>query len=223
MLVRMMTVRFDVALRRSEIPLFRGALLSRLGGDNPYLHNHSASGVVYRYPKVQYRVQGGKGCVVCMNEGMEAMEALLGGDLLSGEVRVGSRSVRVGVESVRVQEFRLGMGAEPVRYGLRDWLALNQTNYARWRGLDESGRVSLLESVLSGNILSMGKGFWWDVPGPLGVRLLSGCGGERSRWVGYKGQRLLSMDVEFESYGWLPYGMGLGKGVSLGHGVLYRP
>ena len=217
--LRYMSVRFSPELTLSELPKFRGAVIASAGRENDFFHNHSGEGFAYRYPLVQYRVMGGKAGLVCLNEGVEQMQALLGGDFLLRPVSFAGREERVVIEDMRLNEFELCLLSEPVRYHISRWLPFNQENYREWQGLNTAEqRIAKLNSLLVGNIISFAKGVGWQIEGRVEV-CIDGATIEERHTV-YKGQRLVSLSADFEANLFLPRGVALGKGVALGRGVV---
>lgn len=217
--LRYMSVRFSPELTLSELPQFRGAVIASAGRENDFFHNHSGEGFAYRYPLVQYRIMGGKAGLVCFNEGVEQMQALLGGDFLLRPVSFAGREERVVIEDMRLNEFGLCFMLEPVEYHISNWLPFNQQNYRLWQGLvTPEERVEMLQRMLVGNIISFAKGVGWQLDERVEVRIDAESIVERH--THYKGQQLISVSADFCANVFLPRGVALGKGVSLNRGII---
>lgn len=217
--LRMMSIRFSTALSGAELPLFRGAVIASAGRENDFFHNHSGEGFAYRYPLVQYRNMGGKAGLVCLNEGIEQTQRLLGGDFLLCPVRFGGREERVVVEDMRINEFELCLLDTTVEYHISRWLPFSQENYRLWQSLGSAEeRVAMLGRILVGNIISFAKGVGWQIEGRVEVSIEESSIEERHTL--YKGRQLVSLSCDFCTNLFLPRGIALGKGVSLNRGVI---
>lgn len=221
--LRLMTVRFDLPLRRYEVPFFRGATIRAAGREHTMFHNHLGNGFVYRYPLIQYRTFGGRAAMICINDGIEQIQALFNGGFLTDDVVLnGTNRGRIGVEDIRVHEYALTELDAPVTYHLNHWLPLNQQNYHEWRALEsDEARLSKLEAILTGNILAFAKGAGWQIQHRFEVTIapqtIITCPSL------YKEQTLIAFSLDFSVKLFLPSGIGLGKGAALNHGVLSHP
>ena len=89
--IKTLTIQFDTPLRCSEIPLFRGAVISAIPSSNILFHNHDGTSLRYSYPLIQYKRIGGKAAITCIGKGVDAMEELFVNDNLG--VNIGRRKV----------------------------------------------------------------------------------------------------------------------------------
>jgi hypothetical protein len=78
-------------------------------------------------------------------------------------------------------------------------------------------KVFFLEKILIGNLLSMFKGVGITVTEDI---LLKISDIEKEEKVYFKGQKILSFNIIFKSNVFLPNYIGLGKGTSIGYGVI---
>ena len=218
--MRLMTIRFDLPIRRSDVPFFRGAVIRAAGTEHTVFHNHVGSGFAYHYPLIQYRTSAGKAAIICINDGVEQVQALFNSRFLTDDLILnGVNRGKVDVEDVRVREYALTCLETPVTYHIGHWLPLNQKNYREWQDLESAdARRAKLEHILTGNIISFAKGVGWQIEKRFGVAIV------QESIVPYpclyKGQRLISFSLDFSAELFLPPGIGLGKGASVNHGVL---
>ena len=220
--LRYMSIRLSPEIKMAELSKFRGAVIASAGEENNLFHNHRGEGFDYRYPLVQYRIWGGKASLVCLNEGIEQMQSLLGGDFLLRPLKFGGRQERIVVEEMRINEFELRILETPVRYHISHWIPFNQENFRLWHSLDsEEDRIAKFNSLLVGNIISFAKGIGWQIEGRLEVSIDAAT--IQLRHSRYKGQMLVAVNADFEANVFLPRGIALGKGVSLGRGVVSIP
>lgn len=214
-----MSVRFSTPVSMSELPKFRGAVIAAAGRENDLFHNHHNEGYSYRYPLLQYRIMGGNAGIMCLNNGVEQMQNLLGGSFLMQPQHFAGRTEQIVVEDLRVNEFELCFLEQPVRYHISHWLAFNQENYRQWQALaTDEERVAKLNALLVGNIISFAKGVGWQLEERVEVNIDFATIG--TRYTNYKGKRLVAITAEFDANLFLPRGIALGKGVSLNKGIV---
>lgn len=80
MILKSLFVLFpNVKLRPGEIGRFRGFLNQQIGWQDALFHNHTEdpNGVIYRYPRIQYRVFHGKAALFGIQEGVGALHDFL--------------------------------------------------------------------------------------------------------------------------------------------------
>lgn len=214
--IKTLVIRFSNTITKQEIPLFRGAVINSGLQDNILFHNHQGDNFRYSYPLIQYKRLHGKAAILCVGEGTEAI-----GELFSNqhfEYQIGKQAVTADIENVSAHQTTIECDEKPFYYDLYSWLALNSTNYAIYKSMESlSGRVEMLENILTGNILSFLKGVDIHMDSPIKV-CISNINKESV--AKYKGVVLSSFDISFSTNLRLPYFIGLGKGASTGFGVL---
>lgn len=216
--VKVLTIRFKNHLNSSEVECFRGAVVSAIPNADTLFHNHLGDTQYrYSYPLVQYKRINGKAAIVCLGDGVDAI-----GEFFSNcnfDLKIGNRDPEhFEIEQIDAKQILVQAWDEPFRYTLRKWLPLNSDNYKEFQQLEGlAARAAFLQRILVGNILSMCKG--------LGIRLERDITCEilkmdELRSIYYKGVKLMSFDIEFKTNVTLPDFCGLGKGVSLGMGMV---
>lgn len=218
--LRTMTIRFVNEINSREIPYFRGAIIKSVGDPSAVLfHNHVGSGYLYRYPQIQYKRIGGKAAIVCVGQGTEEIGAFFSAG--NFWLRIGDEREEVfEIDAVLPHRTMVQVWDDEFRYYLRDWLPLNPENHKKYQSVDSIvERVQILEQVLIGNILSACKGLGITIEREIACKMVSI---ENPRKVYYKGQPMMSFSCEFKSNITLPDYIGLGKGASMGHGIVYR-
>ena len=109
--IKTLVLQFANNISAAEIPQFRG----------------EANGVVYRYPRIQYKRLHQKAAIVCVNEGVEAIHDLFSlGNFL---YHIGRREEEMLIQSVDTFETDLDFCNEMRGYRLRNWLPLNSENF----------------------------------------------------------------------------------------------
>lgn len=214
--IPVLTIRFQNELALSEVPLFRGAVISKVPPTLTLFHNHQGSSLRYRYPLIQYKRIGGKAAILCLGEGTEAI-----GNFFAGadfDLRIGQRTERFVVENIQATQWLLQTWESDFRYTLRKWLPFNTANYMAYRQLETMGeRTELLEHILTGNILSMCTGLGKHLDTQVSCRLSNIT--DQHTYI-FKGVKMQGFDIEFRTNVYIPDYLALGKGVSHAFGVI---
>ena len=217
--IRTLAVVFDIPVVLGQVSRFRGAMAEHAGFEEDIFHNHYGVGdhrVKYRYPLVQYRSVGGKASLFGIGRGCEAIQDLL--LRTDGKLRMGGKEYRMRMVELKTNETGLRVTNRLREYRVRDWLALNGENFKQWDALDSFTEKGWeLERILGSQLIGFAKGVDWRVPERLEVRLQQIRG---TRKVSYHGNSFVGFDVVFSLNGVIPLGIGLGKAVSHGFGVV---
>lgn len=215
--IRYLKVRFANEIHPTEVPYFRAAVIEATERQSSLFHNHTPdSGVIYRYPLIQYKLTQRKASVICIEQGTDDIHFLFQQRELL--LRIGDRTEPFAIDDIHLQYFNIQLWNHRFHYHLRDWQALNQDNYKRYQALEsEVERLQLLERMLTGHILSLAKGIGWQVDAPITVAITRR---HDERWLSYKNQKTLCFNLDFTANVSLPDGIGLGKGGSVGFGVV---
>ncbi|MBE0429347.1 MAG: hypothetical protein IBX61_05690 [Thermoleophilia bacterium] len=183
--------------------------------DIPVLHNHNGAGFDYRSPRVRYLVVKGVPQIVSFGSGATIVEYLYRKRF---DLRVADCYYKItGVELVD-DLVTVGGGHELMSYESQTpWLALNQKNNAIYCGfLKQIERRHFLERILVGNYLSLCK--------TLGIFLEERVTASLDDWkqidVSDKGISMRGFIVKYHSNMLLPFGLGLGKWVAKGFGLM---
>ena len=217
--MRTICIEFKNEIKHWEIPLFRGAVLSVIGDNADILfHNHETDGFRYAYPLIQYKRIHGKAALMAIGEGTDAI-----GDFFSKEIidiRLGERDLRLDVENVKANQIRVQLWNADFEYSLRKWLPLNQENFEIFSQTEGVvARCAMLERTLIGNMLSFLKGCGIHIEDELHCTITQLS---EPFNIKYKGVNMKGFDVEFKTNLSMPDFIGLGKGVSLGNGMVTR-
>lgn len=219
MSTKIITIKFRNRISKERIPYFRGAVLKMLSDKNILFHNHlGKDGFRYSYPLVQYKNIDGCAAIVCVGAGADAVMDFLSN--FDSNVKIGGRAVELQIDSIKTDNIEIVVTDKLISYALQSWLPFNQDNYGRFCSLDDpEEQLNMLESILTANILSLSKG--------LGIFFdehITCCINDvlRSYPVEYKGVKMTAFDIVFTTDVVLPDYAGVGKGVSIGNGVLCR-
>ncbi|MBC6995242.1 CRISPR-associated endonuclease Cas6 [Neolewinella lacunae] len=218
--IRYLSVQFDQCLQHDELRFFRSAVIEKTERKSDLFHNHLAGEqkVIYRYPLIQYKLlDGGHAGIVCLEEGTEDIHQLFQAQKL--DLRIGNKQQTFKVVDMQLRYYQLALTDPPLEYRISNYLPFTQERYARWQALagQEEARKELLAATLRGNILTFAKGLEWWIDGRLEVDFQQIS---PARVVRFKEQQLLAFDLNFTTNVNLPPWIGLGKGVSIGHGTV---
>jgi len=215
--IRILKIKFSGQLRGHEIPAFRGAVAQKVGQENILFHNHLGSkSFAYRYPLIQYKNMGGQPGIVCIEHGVDEIHKFF--HQKDWSLQLSGRTLDMTIENLSLNQFVLQVWDKKFNYHIRNWVALNQDNYAKYLELpSEQARAEKLISIMKGNIISFAKGVGWDVSKPLEINLQPPF---EKRIVNLKGNKVYAFNLQFSSNVFLPNDIGLGKSVSLGYGVV---
>lgn len=212
-------VSFDQKISTKDLTGFRGAIAS-MHPDNALYYNHENNSVIYRYPLIQYKFIEGKASVVGIDEGADFLEK----DFQYGKtyhLNINGREYDFEVIDKKSIYYIPESYDQPCKYYfIKGWLPLNQENYNTYINLESiSDKISLLDKILSANILSLFTGFDYYSEKQSQANILEIVS---SRAIQYKGNDMLSFDVRVKCNANLPEFCGIGKGSSRGFGIVYN-
>jgi hypothetical protein len=217
--IRTLTVYTNLEIQQKEVPLFRGAVLNVLGDKaNLLFHNHVGDTQYrYSYPLIQYKRLGGKAAIVCVEDGVDLIGQYL--TETNGILRIGEREAVCDMSSIKPARLLVQTWENTFKYHISRWLPLNSKNYQAYKnveGLVE--RISMLENILKGNLLSMLKGLDIYLEQELAVKInqLS-----EPYLIYNKGIGMTAFNVDFCSNLTIPNNVGIGKNASVGCGIVH--
>lgn len=215
--IRYLSIRFSQNVFPNEIPFFRAAVIEKTQRESSLFHNHQEEkGFLYRYPLIQYKVTHKKASIICLNEGTDDIHYLLQNQNM--DLRIGHQVRSFEIEDINMHYHQVQTWDNLFHYSLLNWLPLNQKNHAHYDSLaTEKEQLEMLNKILTGNLLSMAKGIQWFVEDKLIVEITRI---EQMRELEFKNNTLLGFSVNFKSNVSLPDYVGIGKGSSVGFGVV---
>jgi hypothetical protein len=216
---RVLVARYENTLKQNEIPLFRGAVINAMEGTaNVLYHNHSGDSLVYHYPMIQYKRIAKCAAIVAVESGADALGQFLSSGV--SHLHIGEREEDFKIADINANNYLIQVWDGEFDYRLNKWLPFNSENFAEYKAMDSlTDKVALMEKILTGNILSFAKGLGITLTSNVSCRISSIAG---QRLSIYKGVKMMSFDIVFKTNVSLPNYIGLGKGVSLGFGTIYR-
>lgn len=214
--IPVLVIRFGNPISVNELQYFRGAIISKVPDEYTLFHNHLDDGFRYRYPLIQYKRIGGNAAIVCIGEGTDAIGQFFAN--ADFDLQIGNRNATFKVDKVEPSRVLIQPWEQTFKYTCRKWLPLNKENYEQYKNLDGvAERALFLQKILVGNILSMCTGLSIHIEKNIDCSVTNIS--ETSIYR-YKGVLMTGFDVEFKTNISLPDYIGLGKGVSLGYGMI---
>ncbi|KZX17621.1 CRISPR-associated endonuclease Cas6 [Methanobrevibacter filiformis] len=178
------------------------------------LHNHySENSYSYSYPLIQYQVLGGQVSILGIEEGVKTLKEI-SNDLnelkLENTYNITERIMYDKTTDIKTTN-------DEIHYKfLSPWLALNTTNYSKFKELKMwKDKKLFLNNILIGNILSMAKGL-----GIIVDRKIYPKTHLDSEVTMYKSIMMEGFTGEFKIRFKIPDFFGLGKGASQGFGTI---
>lgn len=217
MRIKVLRVEFDEVLMPYEISEFRGAVIEKVGRENIIFNNHlDDTKYRYGYPLVQYKSIRNRPTIMCIEEGVDEIHHFF--NQSNWDLKLNDRVLRLTLFNLHLKQFNIQVWENHFTYRLRKWLPLNQRNHDEFRKLEGlSDKISFLEKVLIGNILSFAKGIKWTVEKEIRVKITDL---RQVAPIRVKGTMREVFDISFKSNVFLPDYIGLGKNTTLGFGVV---
>ncbi len=210
-----LTLRSDRPVEASASKL-RGFFATRFN-EYALLHQHiDVDKLLYKYPRIQYKILEGEAIVLGIEEGAEVLKEIYD---KYDEINLGESAYTIVERGITIKEAEFGISEEILSYEfITPWIALSQQNYQRYVKSKREERRELLRRTLIGNILSASKGLDYVVLDEIRV----GIGRLRRRKCELKGTSFIGFLGEFMANFQIPDYMGLGKSVSRGFGTVKR-
>jgi len=181
------------------------------------LHQHiDVDKLLYRYPRIQYKILEGVAIVLGIEEGAEVLKEVYD---KYDTIKLGESEYTIVERGIALKEEAFGIATQILSYEfITPWIALSQNNYQKYLESKREQRIELLRRTLIGNILSASKGLDYVVLDD--IRLVTGrlrrqkCVVKGTPFIGFLGGFMVNFTI--------PDYMGLGKSVSRGFGTVRR-
>lgn len=216
--IRILTLKFKNQINNEEIKWFRGAVINALKKDNILFHNHTQDNYRYSYPLIQYKRINNCAAIVCLEEGVEAIGQFFAN--YNTTMQIGNRMEKMEIDYVKPTLFTLQIWNDSFCYNLKRWLPLNKENYKAYNEIEGlADKITFLEKILTGNILSFTKGLGIHLEEELKCKILdiTDC-----YTISNKGIKMAAFNIKFASNISIPNNIGLGKNASINCGVIFR-
>lgn len=215
-LIKFMTASYkNIEISSRDARRLRG-FFANLDQTDSNLHNHTPEGEqMYRYPLVQYKVLNGHPFIVAWGEGIRSIYRHL----------MEQKQLVIGEKTFTDMELDIVLSEKPVGDSLAmrsyrfmtPWLALNKVNYKCYHDAKtQEERDEVLNRVLTGNILSICKGFGVTIEGQIKISHEL-----KEIAVSYKGEHMTGFLGTFHANCCLPSFCGIGKGTARGFGTIH--
>lgn len=183
--------------------------------NNPIFHQHlQKNKLEYTYPLIHYLILQGKAIIFGVQTGADEVSKLF------NELN----SLCIGTEKYPIFDKRLNVkthlftvtDSQKQYHFSTPWLALNNTNYMKYKYMNWTARKQLLSRILIGNILSAAKGLDIKIHKRIFAEIQYlkpvTCTLKGSSLIGFYGQFKINFDI--------PPLFSIGKSVSRGFGVI---
>lgn len=216
---RYLHIIFSEHIQSYDIPKFRAAVIEKSRRESSLFHNHlEDKKYIYRYPLIQYKVTDKKASLICLNEATEDIHYLLKQN--NFDFRIGDKTLKYEFEDVRLKYERIQTYTEDFKYNVLNWMALNQENYREFQKLESLiERMQYLQELLEKHIRIFMDAMNAIEPIPLKVKLQEI---KQEKHIEYKDIFHLTFTLNFTCNLHIPNYVGLGKGVSVGFGIVKK-
>ncbi|GIW67993.1 MAG: hypothetical protein KatS3mg096_861 [Candidatus Parcubacteria bacterium] len=213
---RFLHVVFDNVISRSELSAFRGAIINKAGKENTLFHNHTNNGYLYKYPLIQYKLYRNiYPSILCIEKGVDEIYHLF--KHKHWDINLKGKNIDLKVKQLILSDAYFKQCSTFKKYNISNWLALNKENYQKYNSFALKDKIALLENILKANILAMAKGINWHISDKIEL-IINNI--NRQKVARYKGVKLLAFNLSFQTNVILPQYLSLGKGASMGFGVI---
>lgn len=211
-------LQFEECLDIAELRCFRGAIIDMVGRENTSFHNHEELGYKYGYPTIQYKVMDGQVCLIGIRESAIPIMQLAG--RFPATIQIGKKQKVFHVKNCSLTPYIPVIEDAPKLYHLKQYMGLTDDNFKKYHSmLALTDKITLMEQIITGNILSFLKGIGYHAAERIEVAITRF---EEQREKSYKHVKFDIFDVQFVSNIELPEAIGLGKSVSVGFGTLTK-
>ncbi|MGB0931881.1 MAG: CRISPR-associated endonuclease Cas6 [Chitinophagales bacterium] len=222
--LRYFHITFNTQIQPWEIPLFRGAIIQKVGLEHEWYHNHNNStsnkpAFHYRYPLIQYKTNHRKQpMIVCLHKSIEEIQLFFQQE--DWNIHLKGKEKAMKVHELLAEQYDLQIHPQSTSYQIRNWIALNQENFRTYKSIQSlTKKITFLESKLIGHILAFATGVDWQIQEKLKVEITELTA---IKTATYKGQHMETFSLSFLCNAFLPNHIGLGKGSSMGFGIIKR-
>ncbi|MEA3448144.1 MAG: CRISPR-associated endonuclease Cas6 [Bacteroidota bacterium] len=215
--IRILSIRFTNKMKIDEMSYLRGAINQKLSDAHIDFHNHRDDDkLAYRYPLIQYKIIDNKACLICLGHGTESIHSFF--KVQNYDINIGKRTTELIIDDIKINNHVMRFKETYFTYRIHHWLALNEDNYKAYMQLrDENEKIYFLENILTGNIWSFAKNMDFEIHERIRLCIIDI---KKEMVKPYKGTKMHAITLDFRTNLALPTDIGLGKGVSVGFGIL---
>lgn len=214
---RYLQILFDQNFQAYDIPKLRAAIIEKTKRESDLFHNHlDNEHFIYRYPLIQYKIRDKKPCLICLKEATDDIHYLL--KHKDFKFNISGKIYDFEIEDVWLRYAQIQTWDAEFKYSVLHYMALNQDNYAEYKKLDSIvDRVNFIQDILEKHINIFAEEMNAFCPISLSVKLLDI---KDEKFIEYKGVFHLTFNITFKSNLHIPDYVGIGKGVSIGFGIV---
>jgi hypothetical protein len=217
--VKYLSIQFDQQFQSYDIPKLRAAIIEKTKRESSLFHNHvDDHHYIYRYPLIQYKIKDRKPCLLCLAEATDDIHYLLRQKDFS--FNINGKPYKFEIEDLNLKYHKLQTWDTTFTYSILHYMALNQDNYLAYQqmqGMVE--RITFVESLLKKHLAFFVEELNGHLPFPIDVKILSI---KNEKFIEYKKVFHLTFDLQFETNIGIPPYIGIGKGVSIGFGIVRK-
>lgn len=214
--LRILEIRFRNKIENYQVPLFRGMVIHTLDSNDILYHNHQDNGFRYAYPLIQYKRINRQAAIVCLAQGTNAIGEFFSN--FSPRIMLGDQALDLQIQSVYPRNVLVQVWNGFFDYKISRWTPLNQENYQKYIALEsEAEQYVFLENILVGNMLSFAKGVGIHFDKKIICRITNL---HPPFWIPNKDVKVLAFNAMFKCNVSIPEHIGLGKGASIGNGIV---
>ncbi len=190
---------------------FRG-FMAHVFSNVSEFHHHSENS--YHYPLVQYKRIDKKLAIVGIGE-----YAKMVSQNMPNMDHITTENQKIPLHNIQIKNIVFTRESKNCMYRfVSPWIALNESNYEKYKKLGKIEKKKLLEQILVGNILSMFKGLGIFVTDKIEVIILR----QISKPIVVHENKFVGFKTDFVSNTSIPEFLGLGKSVSKGFGTIRK-
>lgn len=217
--IKTFRLNFSNPISFNEIPYLRGAIIKITKKQEILFHNHDEDNTFrYDYPLIQYKRINGNAAIIFIKRGTDKIIDFINNNKDIADI--GNRKTTLEIEKVDANDTIVQIWESEFTYSIRKYLPLNKINYEKYIQTDDIiEKYQILENVLVGNILSFAKGMGIYFNNKIKVTILQV---DEPKVYRFKNIKMMGFDIRFKSNVSLPDYIGLGKGVSIGFGMIKR-
>lgn len=217
--IKTFRLNFSNPISFNEIPYLRGAIIKITKKQEILFHNHDKDNTFrYDYPLIQYKRINGNAAIIFIERGTDKIIDFINNNKDIADI--GNRKTTLEIEKVDANDTIVQIWESEFTYSIRKYLPLNKINYEKYIQTDDIiEKYQILENVLVGNILSFAKGMGIYFNNKIKVTILQV---DEPKVYRFKNIKMMGFDIRFKSNVSIPDYIGLGKGVSIGFGMIKR-
>jgi hypothetical protein len=195
----------------------RGYFANQFGEESDLFHNHTDAGkVIYRYPRIQYKIIRGTPTLVGIDDGGQLLVERF---LRMKAIEINGQQLPCDQKNLKSEEHTVGVNGQLHNYQfLNPWLPINQKNHREYLTMNLTEQKTKLQSILINHMIAFFKAIQHQETERIMVNLQLEAAGETR----FKDQNLLAFKGSFVTNVQLPDHIGLGKSTARGFGAIEK-